>query len=1120
MAIISVFPYLLTQEWSLADDAALLEFLKHFSTEMLMKARETTIDVNSLVHDTKMTDVKLRNVTDRFLVLSDSQFIENRVYDEDPNEKSKDKTEKTENGVKEPSSNPETDLYNKLSDAIKSGLQVLDNAFDVLDVNAANSDFDSDLDSEEEEKSNERSPSHTQAIYEPKDPYVSRPLPHLIGSRGFHEDPSIGIADLLSEDEVQDEDQGSISESDEEVEEKKVKVESESDSSDYDSDDDSSDEGENVKASRKNTSDSHAFSGSSSDENRGLFADKHSDGSGSDEDMNDVPRKSSNASKINKRKSTAKKVSKSEKSMFEAEEDDNDLFAGSGGLFGTGKNLFQQKKTGGLFDEVEDSEEDLSDFSENTEDKNLELESEDIDEEEKENDKKEEQKKSMSPNKKYGGVSVFGDAISKDFFGKKKHTEDQEEVLSHTSSGSTKKKVDLFDESDDDLFSDKKKVMKKTKAASITSEKKTEQKSKTSLFDSSSSEDNDEQISTHKVTKKVPEKPKVDDLFGSDSEDEMFMENESSQKKSSKPFGGVSMFGKGGEALVKSLTRRNESIEEPKVPDNEADIDSDSDSMFAEKPPPLEKSSEPKTKLGGLFDEDSDDADDFFSPAPKKNIPKTTKASLFSDSDEDDFFSTAMKSKVISNKDEEDPPPKSSVTPHEFEPIGKTEKEKDLFKSSSEESEGDEKPVKRKPVGAVPMFLGTVGGAELVAAISKRRSDTIKSVTEESEDNVVVPVIEASTVSVKQFEKPVMNVTAKGFKPLSDVKMQAPRTSPNFLKDLNTKLGIDSTSQKKKTAPLPVEISFDKPSTFKTLESMNKTRARGQANRRPPSRYRKSAAPSQTSLVETTVVKKVTKSINIKEDSGDAVLAKTNDDIDSKVDTLQPTDVDDVIEATLPKPYVVKTDDFEELDKELFSGSLFEKSTQSRGKSSKVVSHKLFDNDFFGNDDILDFEIDHTKKETKPTESQADELFADFDVGKNVKKNTEISYSNDEEDIFSFEKDLSLPSESKVKQKDTADSGEKTSGEKKKRVVSIDDIFGGDDDDIFGEGSIPATKSLKQPHTKKPEVKKGGLFNDEDDEDKDIFTTKTKPPAGAQAKTASKSKKESIFGDEDIGMTL
>lgn len=88
------------------------------------------------------------------------------------------------------------------------GLQVLDSAFEQLDIKAGNSDS-------EEDDANER----VELILEPKDLYVDRPLPYLIGSKLFMEQEDVGLGELSSEEGSVGSDRGSIVDSEEEKEE-------------------------------------------------------------------------------------------------------------------------------------------------------------------------------------------------------------------------------------------------------------------------------------------------------------------------------------------------------------------------------------------------------------------------------------------------------------------------------------------------------------------------------------------------------------------------------------------------------------------------------------------------------------------------------------------------------------------------------------------------------------------------------------------------------------------------------------------------------------------------------------------------------------------------------------
>ncbi|XP_075420278.1 WASH complex subunit 2-like [Tenrec ecaudatus] len=193
-----------SQSWSLAADAGLLQFLQEFSQQTISRTHEIKKQMDGLIRETKATDCRLHNVFNDFLMLSNTQFIENRVYDEEveepvlKNEPEKNEQEKTRE-------QKEVDLIPKVQEAVNYGLQVLDSAFEQLDIKAGNSDS-------EEEDANER----VELILEPKDLYIDRPLPYLIGSKLFMEQEDIGLGELSSEEGSVGSDRGSFVDSEEE----------------------------------------------------------------------------------------------------------------------------------------------------------------------------------------------------------------------------------------------------------------------------------------------------------------------------------------------------------------------------------------------------------------------------------------------------------------------------------------------------------------------------------------------------------------------------------------------------------------------------------------------------------------------------------------------------------------------------------------------------------------------------------------------------------------------------------------------------------------------------------------------------------------------------------------
>ncbi|KAK6293803.1 hypothetical protein J4Q44_G00361290 [Coregonus suidteri] len=196
--------------WSLAADSGLFLFLQDFSQRMLSKTHEIEKQLDGLIRDSKATDCCLHTVFNDFLMLSNTQFIENRVYDEEVEEPGP-KPEALERPPEQLNSisprektreQKEAELIPKVQEAVNYGLRVLDSAFEQLDIKAGNSD------SEDEEATDRVEP-----ILEPKDLYVDRPLPYLIGSQLFMAQDDIGLGDLSSEEMSIDSDRESVIES-------------------------------------------------------------------------------------------------------------------------------------------------------------------------------------------------------------------------------------------------------------------------------------------------------------------------------------------------------------------------------------------------------------------------------------------------------------------------------------------------------------------------------------------------------------------------------------------------------------------------------------------------------------------------------------------------------------------------------------------------------------------------------------------------------------------------------------------------------------------------------------------------------------------------------------------
>lgn len=600
--------------WSLAADTGLFLFLQDFSQKMLSKTHEIEKQLDSLIRDTKATDSCLHSVFNDFLMLSNTQFIENRVYDEEVEE-----AVKTDGTNKQPEQEKtreqkEAELIPKMQEAVNYGLRVLESAFEHLDIKAGNSD------SEDEEV-----PDKVDAILEPKDLYVDRPLPYLIGSKAFMEQDDVGLGDLSSDEMSVD--------SDRELESGDDK---ESDHSDEDFDQE--EEGHNniaKKSSILSYDDDEEEEDDDEEEDSDIFGESDRD----DED-DDATRagpssfadelaarikgeavgrpEGDRASLASKKKSKSKKEPKPPKQQAEDDNDDmfkppsldNDDFSpfgGKSGLFSGGRGLFDDDDGGDLF-----SEEPKPPVAEERKVRNESLKSADSDRA---------GKKILA-----GAVSVlpdnnlFGARNDSDSVGSKE--DGTPTAIRQVPAGGSVGGGGLFEDEDgdDDFFS--------------AQQEKVGAKKPIDLF-AEDDEDGDifsEKYSTPAASKKEAEK------------------EQPKQPEKKMPAGAISLFGPGTKSLLnEGLKKRRPSTSEESNKSEENGPAPDS-VKAAVKPPQ-------KLPARGLFSDDEDSQE--FPAIPKsKSKPeisshsKTSKAalSLFDDEEEEDLFASAVNSNPKSSQ--------------------------------------------------------------------------------------------------------------------------------------------------------------------------------------------------------------------------------------------------------------------------------------------------------------------------------------------------------------------------------------------------------------------------------------------------------------------------------------
>ncbi|XP_024280950.1 WASH complex subunit 2C isoform X2 [Oncorhynchus tshawytscha] len=319
-------------KWSLAADSGLFLFLQDFSQRMLSKTHEIEKRLDGLIRDTKATDCCMHTVFNDFLMLSNTQFIENRVYDEEV-EEAVPKPEALERLPEQKTrEQKEAQLIPKVQEAVNYGLMVLDSAFEQLDIKAGNSD------SEDEEATDRVEP-----ILEPKDLYVDRPLPYLIGSQLFMGQEDVGLGDLSSEEMSVDSDHDTV-----------IVSEDGKDANQSDDDFDQDEEGPGTIKKKKLSmlSDDEDEEGDSD-----IFGE--SDEDDDDDDRKSLchiqnPRPSSFADELAAR-IKGEPISKPEGDRTSDEDDSEELFGppkmededfspfgGKGGLFSRGRGLFDE----------------------------------------------------------------------------------------------------------------------------------------------------------------------------------------------------------------------------------------------------------------------------------------------------------------------------------------------------------------------------------------------------------------------------------------------------------------------------------------------------------------------------------------------------------------------------------------------------------------------------------------------------------------------------------------------------------------------------------------------------------------------------------------------------------
>ncbi|XP_066950257.1 WASH complex subunit 2 isoform X2 [Macrobrachium rosenbergii] len=255
----------------------------------------------------------------------------------------------------------------------------------------------------------------------------------------------------------------------------------------------------------------------------------------------------------------------------------------------------------------------------------------------------------------------------------------------------------------------------------------------------------------------------------------------------------------------------------------------------------------PKDDIFGLDDSDDDYLFKNAHVSPKKSVslvnqtspppfpeeaevvPKSNQKPDVTESKISSTKPDQIQEKIIADSARDVKPPKE-LNGNSVEKVA----EKDVKEDKETEVLAEEKPKKKPPVGGVSLFgRGGFGGSELFEKVKQRKSMLAASDSDEEEaDNT--PSLPGSKMKEENVSKSGSSAsTSETFSPISPSSPVMPSSLP-----------VNNTD-------CEAAISFEDPVTSSTvLQSINKTRAKGNKQRRPPSRaHRKGVNTAAKSVI-------------------------------------------------------------------------------------------------------------------------------------------------------------------------------------------------------------------------------------------------------------------------------
>lgn len=184
-------------QWSLESDGQLLQYMVQISKNLEDKCKQTQNNLNRLLLEVDESNIRFANASNNFNGVQQVKFVENRVKDDDESFYSV-REEEEEKGEKL----PHNEIFQM---AVEKSITNMYKCFEKVTVQL---DSDSDSDDDDDEEAASRN-TVLRAVQ--KYPYISRPLPHIIGSQEWRDKWHAGLIDSEEESDTETKEQYSDS---------------------------------------------------------------------------------------------------------------------------------------------------------------------------------------------------------------------------------------------------------------------------------------------------------------------------------------------------------------------------------------------------------------------------------------------------------------------------------------------------------------------------------------------------------------------------------------------------------------------------------------------------------------------------------------------------------------------------------------------------------------------------------------------------------------------------------------------------------------------------------------------------------------------------------------------